>query len=182
MAGEVVCGDSATRNQWKGVWVSCAPQHPSWTAKDSGGDLPGQSCTRADALRKQRPVNPANGPLGWQYWASSVLDAYQRKNSMLTNLPASRQAHLHSHSGRNAPTAIECPSAPVQSPVAGTVTAPLAADRGNVQRVSRAVDRGACTRSGRVKKRASPTDRMLARVCREAGARVKFNAYLRDMN
>ena len=41
--------------------------------------------------------------------------------------------------------------------------------------------RGACTRSGRVKKRASPTERMLARVCREAGARVKFNAYLRDM-
>ena len=28
----------------------------------------------------------------------------------------------------------------------------------------------------------SPTERVLARVCREAGARVKFNAFLRDMN
>ena len=46
----------------KDVWESCAPQHPSWTTQDSGGDLPGQSYTRADALRKQRPVNPANGP------------------------------------------------------------------------------------------------------------------------
>ena len=31
-------------------------------------------------------------------------------------------------------------------------------------------------------KRASPTERMLARVCREVGARVKFNANLPDMN
>ena len=43
-------------------------------------------------------------------------------------------------------------------------------------------DDAACTRSGRVKKRAGPTERVLARVCREAGARVKFNAALRDMN
>ena len=27
-----------------------------------------------------------------------------------------------------------------------------------------------------------PTERVLARVCREAGARVKFNAFLRDLN
>ena len=39
--------------------------------------------------------------------------------------------------------------------------------------------RAACRRSGRVKKRAGPTERVLARVCREAGARVKFNAALR---
>ena len=32
--------------------------------------------------------------------------------------------------------------------------------------------RAACARSGRVKKRAGPTERVLARVCREAGARV----------
>ena len=42
--------------------------------------------------------------------------------------------------------------------------------------------RAACTRSGRVRKRATPTERMLARICREAGARVKYNAFLRDMN
>ena len=36
--------------------------------------------------------------------------------------------------------------------------------------------------SGRVRKRAAPVERMLARVFREAGARVRFNAFLRDMN
>ena len=42
--------------------------------------------------------------------------------------------------------------------------------------------RAACMRTGRVKKRAMPTERVLARVFREAGARVRFNAFLRDMN
>ena len=46
----------------------------------------------------------------------------------------------------------------------------------------RGVYRAACTLSGRVKKRASPTERVLARVCREAGACVPFDAFLRDMN
>ena len=32
------------------------------------------------------------------------------------------------------------------------------------------------------KERATPTERMLARICREAGARVRYNAFLRDMN
>ena len=40
----------------------------------------------------------------------------------------------------------------------------------------------ACPRTGRLKKRATPTERMLARICREAGARVRYNAFLRDMN
>ena len=41
---------------------------------------------------------------------------------------------------------------------------------------------GGCSRSGRLKKRATATERALARVCREAGARVMFNVLLRDMN
>ena len=40
----------------------------------------------------------------------------------------------------------------------------------------------ACARSGRVRKRAAPVEHMLARVFREAGARVRFNVFLRDMN
>ena len=40
----------------------------------------------------------------------------------------------------------------------------------------------ACPRTWRLKKRATPTERMLARICREAGARVRYNAFLRDMN
>ena len=34
----------------------------------------------------------------------------------------------------------------------------------------------------RLRKRATPIERDLARVCREAGARVRFNAFLQDMN
>ena len=42
--------------------------------------------------------------------------------------------------------------------------------------------RAACPRSGRLRTRAVPTERTLARVCREAGAFVRVNAKLRDMN
>ena len=42
--------------------------------------------------------------------------------------------------------------------------------------------RASCPRTGRVKTRAGPIERVLARICREAGARVRFNALLRDMN
>ena len=64
------------------------------------------------------------------------------------NRPASRQAHLRSHSGRNAgvvfshaPTAAECTVPPhlFRVLLLERFAAPLAADRGNVQRVSRAV-------------------------------------------
>ena len=42
--------------------------------------------------------------------------------------------------------------------------------------------RAARPRSGRLRSRAVPTKRTLARVCREAGATVRRNAKLRDMN
>ena len=42
--------------------------------------------------------------------------------------------------------------------------------------------RASCTRIGRVKTRASPVERVMARICREAGANPRFNALLRDMN
>ena len=42
--------------------------------------------------------------------------------------------------------------------------------------------RAACPRSGRLLKRGAPIERMWARVCREAGGRVRTNVFLRDMN
>ena len=41
---------------------------------------------------------------------------------------------------------------------------------------------GACARSGRLRARAVGPERSLARVCREAGATVRTNTLLRDMN
>ena len=40
---------------------SCAPQQTSLITKVCGGDFPGQSCTRGDALHEQRFVNKASG-------------------------------------------------------------------------------------------------------------------------
>ena len=42
--------------------------------------------------------------------------------------------------------------------------------------------RGACMRSGRVKIRAGPIEHTVARICREAGARVQTNVALTDLN
>ena len=42
--------------------------------------------------------------------------------------------------------------------------------------------RASCPRSGRVKRRATPTERMTARVFREAGACLRQNVFPRDMN
>ena len=42
--------------------------------------------------------------------------------------------------------------------------------------------RAACLWTGRLKKRATPIELMVARILRETGAQVRYNAYLRDMN
>ena len=77
---------ATTELDQKGFWW-----RPAW-AELHAGKRPPQSETR----------EPGEWPHGWQYWASSVLDTHSGKNSMLTNRTASRQAHLRSHSGRNA--------------------------------------------------------------------------------
>ena len=115
---------------------------------------------------------------------------------MLSGQTTADRAHLRSHSGRNAgvvfahePTAPEYVipphlfrvlllerlrlPLPITEATCGGCGAPLD---------PRGIHRAACTRSGRVRKRAAPVERMLARVFREAGARVRFNAFLRDMN
>ena len=149
---------------------------------------------------KRPPANesrdPGEWPHGWQYWASSVLDASFRKNSMLTNQTASRQAHLRSHSGRNAGVALS------HSPTAAEYTIrphlfrvlllqrlqlPLPITEKTCSGCREPLDilgrhRAACPTTGLLKKRATPTESVMARICREAGARVKFNAFLRDMH
>ena len=42
--------------------------------------------------------------------------------------------------------------------------------------------RAACPVSGRLKTRGAPTERVIARVCREAGATIRLNIMLKDMN
>ena len=158
---------------------------PSWTALRDG---------------ERHPMNtsrePGEWPHGWQYWASSMSDTFFRKSSLLSTRSAASRAHLRSHSGCNAgaalahaPTSKEYTIPPQLFRVLllERLQLPLPVTEATCEGCHSALDvRGrhgaACTLSGRVKKRATPTERVLARVCREAGARVRFDAYLRDMN
>ena len=115
---------------------------------------------------------------------------------MLSGQTAAIRAHLRSHSGRNAGVAF------AHAQIAPEYVSPLYIFRVLLlERLRlpppiteatcggcgappdpRGIHRATCTSSGRVRKRAAPVERMLARVFREAGARVRFNAFLRDMN
>ena len=139
---------------------------------------------------------PGEWKHGWQYWASSVSDSHFRKTTMLLARSAASRAHLRSHSGFNAGAALaHAPTSPefVIAPhlfrvlLLERLQLPLPIDEAVCSGCRAPLDplgrhRAACPRTGRLRKRASPTERMLARVCREAGARVRFNAFLRDMN
>ena len=62
---------------------------------------------------EQEARDPGEWPHGWQYWASSILDSQFRRTSMLSGRTATCQAHLRSHSGRNAGAATShAPTAP----------------------------------------------------------------------
>ena len=138
--------------------------------------------------------DPGEWPHGWQYWASSILDSRFRKLSMLAGCSAARQAHLRSHSGHNSgralshvPTMPEFAIAPhlFQVLLRELLRLPLFLTESTCHGCHEPLDplgnhRAACLHSGTP--RDEPVERVVARICREAGARVKFNAFLRDMN
>ena len=142
---------------------------PSWS-QALDGTRPPQNSAR----------DPGEWPHGWQ----------------LSGRPASCQAHLRSHSSHNAGMALShAPTAPeftipphlFQVLVLERLRLPLLLTEATCEACHEPLDalgrhRAACPNTGRLKKRAMPVERMMARVCREAGARVKLNARLRDMN
>ena len=141
-------------------------ERPSWPELRRGRRLP-------ESASKE----PGEWQHGWQYWASSASDKHFRKITMLSGQTAANRAHLRSHSGRNAgvvfahaPTAPEYVirphllvlllerlrlPLPITEATCGGCGAPLD---------PRGIHRAACTRSGRVRKRAAPVECMLARV------------------
>ena len=140
--------EAATMLDQQGFWW-----RPSWTAL--------WESKRPDASEAR---DPGEWQQGWQYWASSVSDSSFRKTTMLTNRPASRRAHLRSHSGRNAGIALAlCPPAPEFSipphllgDVVGAVGPPVA----HHERGVRFRGHRACTRTKRTRKRATQTEKM----------------------
>ena len=140
-------------------------------------------------------AEPGEWSHGWQYYASSSSEYNFRKNVVLNQSCAAEQAHLRSHSGPGASDVLcGCPSKPEFRIEAGLFrTLILERARLPLQVVearcecgtpldSRGRHRAACSRSGRLKTRALAPERTLARVCREAGATVRCNAKLRDMD
>ena len=133
---------------------------------------------------------------GWQYWSSSVSDAHFRERTMLAGRTAARRAHLRSHSGGNAGVALaHCPTAPeftipphlFRTLLLERLQLPLQITEAECEGCQAPLDplgrhRASCTRSGRVKRRATAIERMTTRVFREAGACVRQNVFLRDMN
>ena len=139
---------------------------------------------------------PGEWHRGWQYWSSSVSDSDFRKTTMLHGCTAAHRAHLRSHSGRNAGAALAlCPTTPeytipphlFRTLLLERLRLPLQITEDRCEGCHTPLDalgqhHAACMRSGRVKKRAVPTERTVARIFREAGATVRMNAFLKDMN
>ena len=140
-------------------------------------------------------AEPGEWQHGWQYYASSSLEHHFRETVVLAQSSAADQAHLRSHAGPGA-SAVLCgaPTKPeFQLQPSGFRTAVLERMRLPLDLTeafcecggvidSQGRHRAACPRSGRLRSRAVAPERTMARICREAGAIVRVNAKLRDMN
>ena len=155
--------------------------HPGWRALQGGTRLP-----------NQHGSEPGEWPHGWQYFASSASEHHFRETVVLAQSCAD-QAHLRSHSGAGSDVLCGCPTGPqfkilptlFRSIVCERLRLPLQLTESRCE-CGAALDkcgrhRGACTRSGRLKSRATAPERTLARVCREAGRTVRTHVKLRDL-
>ena len=165
---------------------------------DRGGFLRRPEWVRLRACARP-PQNPSAEPgewqHGWQYHVSSPLEHHFRETVILAQSCASDQAHLRSHAGPCAsdvfcvaPTQKEFEMEPhhFRSLVLERFRLPLdvtdAVCACGCRLDKEGRHRAACARSGRLRTRAVGPERTLARICREAGALVRCNTKLRDMN
>ena len=129
---------------------------------------------------KRPPVNtscePGEWQHGWQFWASSVSDAFFREDlhAVMPNC-CSPSSHWHT-----------CVVAPLLFRVLllERLHLPLPVTEA-VCSCGATLDRKGNTKlrvPQRLKRRATPVKRVVARIFREAGARVRFNALVQDMN
>ena len=157
---------------------------PSWPALQRGQRPPA-----ADSSE------PGEWQHGWQYHATSSSEHFFREVVVLAQSVAADQAHLRSHSGPGSsdvllgcPTSLEFEVQPevFRTLVLERLRLPLHITEAKcvcgVSLDKRGRHRASCPRSGRLRTRATPTERTLARVCREGGATVRVNTKLRDMN
>ena len=142
-----------------------------------------------------RSTEPGEWQHGWQFHASSSLEYHFRETVLLAQSCSADQAHLRSHSGPGAgevllgaPTGPEFRVEPqlFRTLVLERLRLPLDVTESKCEcgcfLDTTGRHRAACPRSGRLRTRAVGPERTLARVCREAGATVRINTKLRDMN
>ncbi len=167
-----------------------------------GFDLhPGWRELRAGA----RPPPPPNRDLGeadwsewshgWQFHAAAARERHARDVSLWPRLSRPQRAMLRSQTGplcgaalAAVPTAPEYTIAPELFRVILLrrlrLPLPLSGRRCACRRFldPQGDHRAACPTVGILGQRAAPQERMAARVCREAGARVQTNVLVRDLN
>ena len=142
----------------------------------------------AELSRGKRPPLADSSELGewqhgWQFHASSSSEHFFRETLVFAQSCAANQAHLRSHSGPGSSAVLfGCPTGPefqvepeaFRTLVFERLRLPLPVTDATCE-CGVCLDllgrhRAACPRSGRLRTRAVPTERTLARVCREAGA------------
>ena len=132
---------------------------------------------------------------GWQFLASTSIENYAR-TSLLQSMTRSERACLRSQAGpgaslalSSAPTSRECTIEPelFQALLRRRLRWPLPLSDALCEGCGRMLDAlgdhlGACMKSGRPKMRSTAVEATVAQICREAGARVRTNVRLADLN
>ena len=138
--------------------------------------------------------DPGEWPHGWQYWASSTLvsgscPCLLAKVLLVRPISGLILGHNSGCALSHAPTTPEFTIQPhlFQVLLHERLRLPLFLTESTCSGCHEPLDplghhRAACSHSGRIQRRAIPIERVMARICREAGARVKFSALLRDAN
>ena len=157
---------------------------PSWVDLQAGARPPPTTL-----------MEPGEWAHGWQFYASSASEHHFRKTVVLCQSCPSNQAHLRSHSGGGCSHVLHgCPTSPeytltpdvFRTIVLERLRLPLHVSDGRCDCRALTDSRGrhlaACPHSGRLQTRAVAPEKTLARICREAGATVRANVKLRDLN
>ena len=128
---------------------------------------------------------------GWQHYATSASEHHFRESVVLAQSCPSHQTHLRSHSGSGCshvfcgcPTQLEFRINPdlFRVLILERLRVPLPVTEARCECGAVLDCRAACPQSGRLRTRALAPERTLARVCREAGASVRRNVKLVEMN
>ena len=160
--------------------------------------MPAWSALADGTKPEQQPAEFESGEWhqGWQFYASSTREHFFRRRGILASSCSSYQAHLRSRSGPGAASALMgCPTLPefviephaLRALILDRVRLPfpltdIVCEGCGAELDNAGFHRSNCMLSGRVRKRARPLELAAARVCKEAGAKVQTDVFLRNLN